>query len=148
RPTSRLGVDSLGAGRAAIRRLRQADHATGVLMSGREFTWHFTATWRDVQEKAKRIKDSGHVRIISSSPQYLVGEVRGDTNIYQSTIHFVPGTRQIATWECGCAWAAYSWGRSGRWKKYEGRQCSHSLALLWEGQSRGMFGQEVAEDAS
>lgn len=116
-------------------------------MPDREFVWHFTAAWVDVQNKARRIRNSGHVRIISASPAFLVGEVRGDTNIYQSSISFVPGTRQVATWDCGCAWAAYSWGRSGRWKKYEGRQCSHSLALMWEGQSRGMFGQEVAEDA-
>src|SRR5690606_7824021 len=120
----------------------------GAMTYDQEFVFHFTAAWADVQEKAKRIKDAGHVRVVSSSPAYLVGEVQGDTNIYQSSVEFVPGTRQIATWDCGCAWAAYSWGRSGRWKKYEGRYCSHVQALIWEGQSRGMYGREIEEDVS
>jgi 2'-5' RNA ligase len=113
-----------------------------------EFTFHVTATWRDVQAKAKRIRQGGHVRVISSTPVYLVGEVQGDTNVYQATLMREPGTHKIALWECGCAWAAYSWGRSGRWKKYEGRLCSHALALNYEGQSRGWMGGEVSEDAT
>ena len=86
-----------------------------------EFVWHFTSAWRDVQQKASRIRGAGHVRVISSSPAFLVGEVRGDTNIYQTTLMREPGSQRVALWECGCAWAAYSWGRSGRWKKYEGQ---------------------------
>ena len=111
-----------------------------------EFSWHVTAKWRDVQAKAKRIRSGGGVRVISASPAYLVGEVKGDTEVYQATLTRVPGTEKIAFWECGCAWAAYSWGRSGRWKKYEGRLCSHALALNYEGQSRGWGGQTVTED--
>ena len=116
------------------------------LVSDREFDFHFTSTWSEVQEKASRIRGDGHVRVISASPAYVVGEVRGDTNIYQATLHIEPGSRRVSLWECGCAWAAYSWGRSGRWKKYEGRMCSHALALNNEAQSRGMFGEEVTED--
>ncbi len=111
-----------------------------------EFVWHFTSAWRDVQQKASRIRGAGHVRVISSSPAFLVGEVRGDTNIYQTTLMREPGSQRVALWECGCAWAAYSWGRSGRWKKYEGRMCSHALALLYEGQSKGWGGREIKED--
>lgn len=113
-----------------------------------EFQFHFTAAWRDVQEKASRIRRDGHVRVISSTPAYLVGEVRGDTNVYQTTLHRDIGSNKVALWECGCAWAAYSWGRSGRWKKFEGRMCSHALALHYEGQSRGWGGQQIAEDAA
>lgn len=112
-----------------------------------EFSFHMTAAWTDVRDKAVRIRQAGHVRIISASPAFLVGEVRGDTNIYQTTLQREPGTNRVATWECGCAWAAYSWGRSGRWKKYEGRMCSHALALHYEAQSRGWMGQTVFEDA-
>lgn len=113
-----------------------------------EFQFHFTGAWRDVQEKASRIRRDGHVRVISSTPAYLVGEIRGDTNVYQTILHRDVGSNKVALWECGCAWAAYSWGRSGRWKKYEGRMCSHALALHYEGQSRGWGGQQISEDAA
>lgn len=110
-------------------------------------TFEFTAAWKDVQAKAKDIRHGGGVRIISSSPQFIVGEVTGDSNLYESTVEYVPGTKQAALWTCGCAWANYSWGRSGRWKRYEGRMCSHALALVYEAQARGMFGKEIREDA-
>lgn len=112
----------------------------------REAVWHLTASWKDVQAKAKRIRAEGHVRIISSSPGYLVGQVEGDHGVYQAELTREPGTTRVATWSCGCPWAAYSWGRSGRWAKYEGRQCSHALALMYEGASRGWHGKEVKED--
>lgn len=47
---------------------------------------------------------------------------------------------------CGCPWGSVSWGRSGRWKKFEGRGCSHLLALQYEASSRGMFGKEIVLD--
>lgn len=115
-------------------------------LESREAAWHLTASWKDVQAKAKRIRSEGHVRVISSTPSYLVGQVEGDTAVYQTTLTREPGTTRVATWECGCPWATYSWGRSGRWKKYEGRMCSHALALQYEGASRGWHGKEVKED--
>lgn len=111
-----------------------------------EALWHVTASWQDVQAKAVRIRKEGGVRIISSSPAIVVAEVRGDQGVYQTEIQYVPGHHQVALWTCGCPWSSYSWGRTGRWKKYEGRVCSHTLALIYETQSRGMFGREVKED--
>lgn len=118
---------------------------TSSLVDG-EFTFHVTARWKDVQAKAKRIRSSGKVRVISASTAYLVGEVQGDNAVYQATLMREPGTTKVALWECGCAWAAYSWGRSGRWKKYEGRLCSHALALNYEGMSRGWLDGKNIED--
>ena len=71
-----------------------------------EFTMHFTSSWKDIQAKAKRIREDGHVRIISSTPAFIVGEVRGDTNIYQATLMREGNSKKIALWECGCAWAS------------------------------------------
>lgn len=113
-----------------------------------EFRFHFTAGWRDVQAKAKRIRTAGGVRIIASPGRdglYITAEVRGETNVYRTTLMREPGKKSIASWECGCAWAAYSWGRSGRWKRYEGRMCSHALALAYEAQAQEMFGREIEE---
>lgn len=110
-----------------------------------ELGWHFIASWADVRNKAKRIRTEGHVRVISATAGYVTAEIRGDTNIYQTTIMRVPGGKSTAMWECGCAWANYSWGRSGRWKKYEGRMCAHALALTYEAQAQEMFGKEISE---
>lgn len=109
--------------------------------------FHRTAHWNDVRDKATNIRQSGGVRIISATDAAVTAEVAGETNIYQSSIEFVPGTRQIGMWHCGCAWANYSWARSGRWKKYEGRKCSHVTALAFEIQSQEYGGGTVTEMA-
>jgi len=108
-----------------------------------------TATWRDVQNKAKRIREHGGVRIVASQDGTVVGHIRGDHNVYETEVVRMPGSRtSVAYWACGCKWASYSWGRSGPWKKYEGRMCSHALALQYEAQSRGMFGRTLTLDES
>lgn len=108
--------------------------------------FHITASWRTVQEKAKRIRSGGGVRVVASKHGTVVGHVRGDTNVYESEIVRVPGRRSIGKWACGCKWGSYSWGRSGPWKKFEGRMCSHVLALQYEAQARGMFDREMTLD--
>lgn len=110
------------------------------------FRFHFTAAWSDIQEKAKRIRSEGGVRILSVTDDQVTGDVQGDEGVYQTTLIREPGKQAVAMWECGCPWATYSWARSGRWKKYEGRMCSHALALNYEIQARGWRGGEVHED--
>lgn len=105
------------------------------------------AGWRDVQQKAKRIAQSGGVRIIAVSGDTITADVRGQSAVYQTGITRVPGTRQVALWSCGCPWSTYSWGRSGRWKKYEGRMCAHALALVYKAQKEEMFGGKVVEQS-
>jgi 2'-5' RNA ligase len=123
--------------------------AEAELQADPEWRFHFTASWRDVRSKAKRIRSEGGVRIIAAPTQTdttVTAEVKGDHNIYETTIMREPGRQSVASWSCGCAWSSYSWGRSGRWKRYEGRMCSHALALTFEVQARGMFGRTVNED--
>lgn len=111
-----------------------------------EFSMHYTAAWSDVQAKAARIRRSGGVRIISAPEKgsnqtdYIVAEVLGDSSVvYQTRLMRQPGRRATAMWECGCAWGHYAWGRSGRWKKFEGRMCAHALAVMYEAQSQEGF---------
>lgn len=115
-----------------------------------ELGFHFTATWAEVRAKAKEIARSGGVRILATPQQSanmsVTAQVKGDTNVYLVGLTRVPGRQAIALWECGCAWASYAWGRTGRWKKFEGRMCSHALALNYEAQKRGMFGKTVLPD--
>jgi len=104
------------------------------------------AAWSDVRDKATRIRQAGDVTILSVTDNQVVAEVRGDTSTYETSILREPGSKATAMWECTCPWAQYSWGRSGRWKRFEGRQCSHALALLYEIQSREMFGGVLVDD--
>lgn len=121
--------------------------ATKAMDTGEpDFLFHVQASWTDVRRKAKDIRKSGGVRILAWRNGELTGQVQGDTNVYETNIVFVPGSRTVGAWNCGCAWAAYSWGRTGRWKKFEGRQCAHSLALQYEAQAQRMFGKDIRLD--
>lgn len=121
--------------------------ATKAMDTGEpDFIFHVQASWTDVRRKAKDIRKSGGVRILAWRNGELTGQVQGDTNVYETNIVFVPGSRTVGAWNCGCAWAAYSWGRTGRWKKFEGRQCAHSLALQYEAQAQRMFGKDIRLD--
>lgn len=111
-----------------------------------DFRFHITATWSDVRAKAKRLRSEGNVNVIAVGDNTIAANVKGEHHVYETEIQRVPGQGSIAMWHCGCKWAAYSWGRSGRWKRYEGRMCSHAYALQLEAQSRGMFGNTVTED--
>ena len=117
-----------------------------------EAAFEFTATWADVRKRATSIRSSGGVRIISATGSKdegatITAEVKGSSSVYEAAISSEPGRKNVALWTCGCPWAAYSWGRSGRWKKYEGRMCAHALALTYEVQAKGMFGGTAIEDA-
>lgn len=111
------------------------------------FRFHVTAAWRDVQTKAKRIRSSGGVDITYADEGVVLGNVRGDHNVYETGLQRVVGKRQsVATYTCGCKWGAYHWGASDDLSRFAGRMCSHALALQYEAASRGMFGRDVEAD--
>ena len=105
------------------------------------------AAWADVRSKAKRLRGQGAVSITSVTDNQVAAEVNGDSGTYTTILTYEPGSKRVAMWECDCDWAKYSWGRSGRWKKLEGRQCSHALAVVYEMQSRGFGGAVPQADA-
>ncbi len=109
-----------------------------------QWTGSHTASWTDVQSKAQRIYKEGGIRIISVTGPYVTAHVRGDDGTYETTLQRGK-SGSIDQWTCSCPWFAYSFGRSGRWKKYEGRMCSHALALQYQAQSEGMFGRDIKE---
>ena len=108
--------------------------------------FEFTAAWNDVRAKAKAIRQAGGVRFISVLPDGIVSQVNGLNFVYQCEVQTVPGSYAVSHWKCACPWGAYSWGRTGPWRKYEGRMCCHALATVYEAQSKGMFGKTVKED--
>jgi 8-oxo-dGTP pyrophosphatase MutT (NUDIX family) len=109
----------------------------------REFGFHVTASWADVQRKAKRIRAEGGVTIVIASNDGVGGHVKGDHGTYEALLVYRPGTHKVADWTCGCKWAAYAFERSPGFQRFEGRKCSHALALQFEAQSQGMFGKEI-----
>jgi hypothetical protein len=115
----------------------------------REFAFHVTAAWADVQRKAKRIRAEGKVRITLASDGLVIGEVQGDHHTYETGVQRFPGSKHsVATYSCGCKWGAYHWGASDDFSRFAGRMCSHALALQYEAASRGMFGRDVKEDGA
>lgn len=112
------------------------------------YRWHFTATWNDVVEKARRIRSEGHVRIVHASAGMVIGEVRGDHDTYEAGIQRPVGKKlAIAHWACGCPWASFHQSRKVA-SRFSGRPCSHVMALQFEAQARGMFGRSFGEDSA
>jgi hypothetical protein len=103
------------------------------------------AAWKDLMEKAKRIKDQGRVHILNNQTDHVVGRVEGDHGTYTTQIwRQDPDSSAITMWDCECPWDQYAWQRTRQWKKYEGRPCSHVLALFWTAQQNAAQQPQVA----
>lgn len=101
------------------------------------------ADWNDLMEKAQRLRSEQKVNVVNNAPDHVVGEVEGDHGQYTTEIwRDDPSSQAITMWDCGCQWSDYSWGRTRQWKKYEGRPCSHTLALFWEAQTAPLTSEE------
>lgn len=111
-----------------------------------DFRFHVTAAWRDVVNKAKRIRSEGGVRVTLASDGIIFAEVNGDHHVYETGLQRLPGKIAAQSWSCGCKWGAYHWGADDDFSRFAGRMCSHALALQYEAMSRGMFGRDVHVD--
>lgn len=99
------------------------------------------AGWDDVVvPKAKRLVQNGAVTLLRNTPQHIMSHVIGEgtDNDGVPDEHEVEIWRRDPTnpeaidmWSCDCAWGQRSWGRTRKWKKYNGRSCSHVLATYW-----------------
>lgn len=108
--------------------------------------------WTDVATKAKRLVQEGKVTILRNAPHHIMAHVIGDgtDNGGVPDEHDVeitrsdPNSQTIEQWNCDCAWAGFSWDRTRKWKKFEGRPCSHVIATYWKARSTpiDMEGQE------
>lgn len=94
------------------------------------------SAWKDVQQKAVRLLRDGKITVNTNRPTVIMGHVIGDHGDYETEITRTdPNSSMIEQWECGCKWSQYAWGRTRKWKKMEGRPCSHVLALYWAAKS-------------
>lgn len=95
-----------------------------------------TAHWNDIMAKAKRLVQSGAVQILKNSANSIMAHVKGDHGEYDCEIaREDPNSRSITQWQCSCPWDQFAWQRTRKWKKYEGRVCSHTLAAFWASRS-------------
>jgi hypothetical protein len=105
------------------------------------------AAWRDVMDKAKRMRADNAVHLLEvptpDSP-YVFAEVKGDNALHHCFVG-VKGSEQ-GQWSCSCQWGDF--GPNGPLAEeraptspYKKTPCSHILATRWELQSRSMFGR-------
>lgn len=88
--------------------------------------------WNDLVEKAKRLVNTGSVTSVRNSTEFISGVVKGDHGTYESNImRQDPESSVITGWHCECKWNQFAWQRTRQWKIYEGRPCSHVLALYF-----------------
>lgn len=125
------------------------EYLAGALLPEVRFTFeHYAAmmhegAWADVAAKAKRLVQQGKVTILRNAPHHIMAHVIGDGSDNGGTPdeHDVeisrhdPNSQIIEQWNCSCAWAQYSFDRTRKWKKFEGRPCSHVLATYWKARS-------------
>ena len=105
------------------------------------------AAWRDVMDKAKRLRANHAVHLLevpSPDSPYVFAEIKGDTALHHCFVA-VKGDEQ-GQWSCSCPWGDF--GPNGplaedrsEGSPYRKTPCSHVLATRWELQSRSMFGR-------
>lgn len=94
------------------------------------------AAWTDVMNKAKRLIQTGNVTVLVNRPHHVMAHVQGDHGAYDCEITRTdPNSQIIEQWHCECPWDQYAFDRTRKWKKYEGRPCSHVLAAYWRAKS-------------
>lgn len=102
--------------------------------------------WNDLVEKAERLVKSGNVTIVTNEPDYVYGRVIGDHGNYECKIKRKnPENPVISGWKCTCPWNQFAWQRTRKWKIYEGRPCSHILALYYLSKIAPITGEEPPE---
>lgn len=98
------------------------------------------AAFSDVRAKAREIFTSGGVSVDYIDADTIVGNVQSPNGKnYNSEIVFSGGTRKVYVWVCSCDWGYWrnqgdGYGSAGNMspQKYEGRMCSHTLALYYQ----------------
>lgn len=92
-----------------------------------------TADWNDIMMKAKRLIQSGNVRILRNGYNNIVAKVKGDHGTYDTEIFRQdPASRAITGSDCTCGWGEFqNQPRTRQWKKFQDRPCAHILAAYW-----------------
>lgn len=106
------------------------------------------SSWADVVNKAKRLMQSGQVNVLVNRPNFVAGVVQGDHGTYEVEIsRDDPDSNAISGWSCTCPWGTtWAWDRTRNYKRFQGRVCSHALALFWQGRSTPLDVEDMPFD--
>lgn len=95
------------------------------------------AEWSDLEDKARRLIQSGQVRIRRNSQDTILANVTGDHGNYQCEIHRADtgNPNAITGSHCTCDWGQFqNLPRTRQWKRFQNRPCAHILAAWWQAQ--------------
>lgn len=92
------------------------------------------STWGDIQDKAKRLIQSGNVTILRNGYNSVIGQVQGDHGNYKTEIaRQDPNSQAITGSHCPCDWGQFqNLPRTRQWKRFQNRPCAHILATYWQ----------------
>jgi SWIM zinc finger len=100
--------------------------------------WKFSentpqSNWGGIMAKAQRLRLDGSVEVQQKEDGFVSGVVQGDHGTYNVQMAMAnPESGIIDEWHCECPWFQYAFDRTEKYQKYEGRFCSHALALYWQ----------------
>lgn len=118
----------------------ELDHYAALLDADRLIR---QGSWRDVRQKAQRLRSEGKVTVKDISPDRIYASVQGDNGTYETLItkgsslggydaYNTYGDQHVGNWHCSCKWG--NWAFKRRFT-FIGRLCSHGLASYWEMQA-------------
>jgi hypothetical protein len=91
------------------------------------------SNWAGIMAKAQRLRLTDGVHIEEKEDGYTSGTVEGDHGTYHvQMLSHDPYSGIIDEWQCECPWFQYAFDRTEKYQKFEGRFCSHALALYWQ----------------
>jgi len=102
-----------------------------------------TAAWKDVREKATRLRREGRVHVKDVGPDRIYASVDGDHGTYDVMIKKggafggFGGGHAVSNWHCSCEWGKWAFQRRFT---FIGRLCSHGYASYQEMQSQHLKG--------
>ena len=101
-----------------------------------------TAAWKDVREKAVRLRREGRVHVKDVGPDRIYASVQGDHGVYDVMIkkgnnYAGLGSHAVSNWHCSCEWGKWAFQRRFT---MVGRLCSHGYASYMEMQSNHLKG--------
>lgn len=105
-----------------------------------------TAAWKDVREKAMRLRREGRVHVKDVDTDRIYASVDGDNGTYDVMIKKggdfggFGGGHSVTNWHCSCEWGKWAFRRQFT---FVGRLCSHGYASYMEMQSKHLTGQPV-----
>lgn len=93
-----------------------------------------TATWADIEAKARRLIQGGAVQLLRNGYNTIIGQVQGDHGNYKTEIsRDDPNSQAISGSTCECDWGQFqNLPRTRQWKRFQDRPCAHILAAYWQ----------------